>query len=147
MLSPWSLRTSAAPSARLSRLLCATRVQAAFTALVFVVSSWFGMVHEATTRHVQCAEHGELVDAPSTAPRRAAATDHRLALRNSAPAAGGHEHCSLMSATRASRIAARPPALHSALIAISEVASAPTGGGTARATDLYLTAPKTSPPA
>jgi hypothetical protein len=125
--------------------LRATRVQAALTALVFVVSSWFGMVHEATTRHVQCAEHGELVDAPSTAAHRQ--SSRGAAVRDAGePAAHGHEHCSLMSATRASRIAARPPTLHSALIAISEVATAPPGGGTARATHLYRTAPKTSPP-
>lgn len=143
MLSPWGLRTSAAHS----RPLRAARVQAALTALMFVVSSWFGMVHEATTRHVQCAEHGELVDAPSTAARRIAVS-RSVAVRDaSEPAAHGHEHCSLMSATRASRIAARPPALHGAMIAISsDVAAAPSGGGTARAIDLYRTAPKTSPP-
>ena len=126
-----------------SRLLRASRVQAALSALVFVVASWIGMVHEATTRHVQCAEHGELVDAPSAAPRR----EHTAAVRNAGlPAAHGHEHCSLMSATRASRIASRPPALHSALIAISDVAAVLPSGGTARANALYRTAPKTSPP-
>jgi hypothetical protein len=121
-------------------------VQAALTALVFVASSWFGMVHEATTCHVRCAEHGELVDAPNAGPRRAA--DPSALVRDAdAPALRGHDHCSLASALRASRIAARPPALHAALVAVADVAAAPPSAGTARATHLYRTAPKTSPPA
>lgn len=155
MLSPWGLRTSVAPCTRLSRALCATRVHAAVTALVFVVSSLLGMVHEATTRHVRCAEHGELVDAaarPGEPARRTAAveraTDPSVVRDATAPAArDGHEHCSLVSTIRASRIAARPPALQGAPIAISDVATAPPGAVTARATALYRTAPKTSPPA
>jgi hypothetical protein len=40
----------------------AGRVHAALTALAFVLSSLFGLIHEGTTTHVRCAEHGELID-------------------------------------------------------------------------------------
>jgi hypothetical protein len=136
--------------------LCATRVHAAVTALVFVVSSWLGMVHEATTRHVRCAEHDEQVDvaarpgepARRTAPVERDADRSAMVRDASSPIAlHGHEHCSLVSTLRVSRIATHPPALHAASIAIADVATAPPGVAIARTAALYRTAPKTSPPA
>jgi hypothetical protein len=122
-----------------------SRLSAALIALGFVLSSLIGLVHEATTRHVQCAEHGEQIHSEG-APSGRAAPDHSV---QSTPGAAvhGHEHCLIASATRASRIAPSAPALEPALrvaapvTAVARRAAAPT-------TDrLYRTAPKTSPPA
>ena len=126
------------------------RVQAALTALIFVVSSLIGLVHEATTKHVRCAEHGELMHgdpaqaarATTTAPQRdsvvrdvAATVPHR------------HEHCSLTSTTRDSRVELRGPVVAPAPLAISEVADGTHRIVTLRSDSVYRTAPKTSPPA
>jgi hypothetical protein len=127
------------------------RVHAALTALAFVLSSLIGMVHEATTKHVRCAEHGELVHAASTTTTTTAATisaDAASAVRD-APAAAihGHDHCSLTSTTRDSRVELRPLAVTAARVAISDVATALPRPIAARGARLYRTAPKTSPPA
>jgi len=121
------------------------------TALAFVLASLFGIVHEATTTHVRCAEHGELIHRDATlaniegveegAGRDATVRD---------PVAGSiqsHEHCSLTSATRESRLVPHPPAIASAQVATSRLALALPRAETARGGDLYRTAPKTSPPA
>jgi hypothetical protein len=126
------------------------RVQAALTALAFVLSSLIGLVHEANTKHVRCAEHGEMMHGDQAATTRAAmrppapgsvvhdttvATIHR------------HEHCALTSTTRDSRVELRPPAIVPAPLAISDVADAPARVAAAHRGALYRTAPKTSPPA
>src|SRR3954471_3740041 len=74
------------------------RVRAALTALAFVIAGVIGVVHTATTQHVRCAEHGELIhgDAPS-AVAVAPSTDSTAHQRPS-PATHGHEHCSLATA-------------------------------------------------
>ncbi|HEX8114747.1 MAG TPA: hypothetical protein VF516_43755, partial [Kofleriaceae bacterium] len=87
------------------------RASAALAALVFVLTGVLGMVHEATTAHVRCAAHGELVDSDGLA---AAVVGPACGTIASAPVlARGHgdEHCLLASAARASRIAPRPPTL------------------------------------
>lgn len=58
-----------------------------------------------------------------------------------------HEHCSLTSRTRDSRVELRPPALVPAPLAISDVANAAPHVVASRGDSLYRTAPKTSPPA
>jgi hypothetical protein len=126
------------------------RLQAALTALVFVVSSLIGLVHEATTKHVRCAEHGELIDGdPALATRAAAkAPEPDSVVRDAGvPPVHGHEHCLVTSTSRASRIEVRPPAVAPAPLAISEVASAAPRVIASRGLRIYRTAPKTSPPA
>jgi hypothetical protein len=137
------------PGARLS-----IRVQAALTALAFVLSSLIGLIHEATTRHVLCAEHGELMHGdPAVASQAANRAMTRAPGRDStvhdaaAAAMHRHEHCSLTSTTRASRIAIRPPAIVPAPVAISDVADAARRVIASCGDSLYRTAPKTSPPA
>src|SRR6185295_10557887 len=92
------------------------RVHAALTALAFVLSSLFGLIHEGTTTHVRCAEHGELIDGGPTVatPSSTVANHARLvhaergrgaAVRElDAIALHGHEHCTLASAMRESRV-------------------------------------------
>jgi hypothetical protein len=140
-------------------------VQAALTALAFVLSSLFGLIHEATTKHVRCAQHGDMIDSdsaiartarleiparPATPTRSASAGDRDLTLRvRDLPgiAVHGHEHCSLISATRESRVLPHPPAIMPAPVAISRLAASTPRVVVARGNDLYRTAPKTSPPA
>ena len=128
------------------------RVQAALTALAFVLSSLIGLVHEATTKHVRCAEHGELMHGDPTVASRATnaapAPARITAARDAAlPGVHGHEHCSLTSTTRGAQVALKPPAIVPAPLAVSNVPEAAPRVVASRGDSLYRTAPKTSPPA
>ena len=122
------------------------RIHAALIALGFVLASLFGTIHEATTTHVRCAAHGELVDVV-VAPGPIAHAVGRDAVANDQPATGAFddEHCGV-AAARASRSAPRAPVIAAAgatlgdLVVPVPVAIAPA------VTALYRTAPKTSPP-
>jgi len=125
-------------------------VQAALTVLALVLSSLVGVLHDATTTHVRCAQHGELVDRRTDiAGSETPSLQPALHALPAAPAPGseGHEHCALTSALRESRLAPCPPALVAAPLTISELAVAARAPVIARDHGLYLTAPKTSPPA
>jgi hypothetical protein len=124
------------------------RASAALTALVFAFASLLGVVHEATTAHVRCAAHGELVD--SAAPAGTTATGPvATTIEAAQPSARGHgdDHCLLASALRESRIAPRPPAIALPVVAISRIAIAASDRGAAPLASVYRIAPKTSPPA
>jgi len=123
------------------------RVQAALTAAVFIVASLLSVLHEATTAHVRCATHGELVD--SDAPIGAVAVPARDAIvhTQSRTHRHGDEHCLLASAWRSSRIAPRTPVVAAAaVVAVDDVVVVAPGAAPAPAS-LYRIAPKTSPPA
>jgi predicted phage tail protein len=125
------------------------RVSAAVAALAFVFASLLGMVHDATTSHVRCAEHGELVDSdrlPATSALAGPARDTIASAQRSARGLGD-VHCLLASALRQSRIAPRLPTLAAAIVQIAELATAPPPAAHATSTGLYRIAPKTSPPA
>ncbi|HET9624362.1 MAG TPA: hypothetical protein VFP84_23480 [Kofleriaceae bacterium] len=130
-------------------MLPAHRLHAALTAIAFVVSCVIGMVHEARTRHVRCAEHGELVHVASpSGPARADSPRHA-----SVRATGGlatlveHEHCTLLPATRDARPAVRGPALVAHRVAVADLPRATCDLPGLPQPRLYRTAPKTSPPA
>ncbi|MEO7734380.1 MAG: hypothetical protein ABIY55_25715 [Kofleriaceae bacterium] len=124
------------------------RVQAALLAVVFVLSSLAGLAHEATTRHVQCAEHGEQIHSDAVVAGAPAAGDAAPAVRTQpATAIHGHEHCLMASATRASRIAPSPPSLGATLVASAAPTATLRHAEVIRGVRVYLTAPKTSPPA
>jgi len=137
--------------------LGSARLQAALTALAFVLSSLFGVLHEAATTHVRCAQHGELMDRAAPVASSVAALDRdgrgdRSARVSSvgnsgAEQAQGHEHCALASAMRESRIAPCAPALSTALQVTVELAIVAADRRVARDRGVYRTAPKTSPPA
>jgi hypothetical protein len=122
-------------------------VQAALTALAFVLAGLFGIFHEAATTHVRCAEHGELIhrDATGANPERADRDTVLDDLR--AEAVASHEHCTLTSATRESRLVPRPPAMAPAPVAVSCRSAATPRAMPVPGAGLYRTAPKTSPPA
>ena len=135
------------------------RAQAALIALGFVLSTLFGLIHEASTTHVRCAQHGELIDGDPSAANLASATgtaraaNHRAQGRDAtvrdlqAVAIHGHEHCALASAMRESRVAPRPPAIVPARVAEAGLAASAPRIASAQDRQLYRTAPKTSPPA
>jgi len=135
-------------------------VHAALTALAFVLSSLFGLIHEGTTKHVRCAEHGELIDGgPAIAsPVHAGALSQPRTVTASVVGRGamlreldaiamhGHEHCAMASAMRESRAVPRSPSVAPAPVAIGRIEVAPPLVAVALHGELYRTAPKTSPP-
>ncbi|HEY0482809.1 MAG TPA: hypothetical protein VGD37_35050 [Kofleriaceae bacterium] len=123
-------------------------MQAALTAIVFVVAGLLGVVHEATTAHARCAAHGELVDREGPVAAVAAPVSSQDQIETTRPAARGHgdEHCLLASGLRASRIAAGSPAI-TAAVAIVDHTVILTPAAPRAPAGLYRIAPKTSPPA
>lgn len=151
VLSPRGLFAADRIHARLGRasVQSAGRVQAALIAFALVLSSLAGLAHEATTRHVQCAEHGEQIhsDAVAMVAGALVAGDGAPAVQHQpATAIHGHEHCLMASATRESRIAPAPPSIGSALVASTALATLVPHVDVVRGVRIYLTAPKTSPP-
>ncbi|HEX7836231.1 MAG TPA: hypothetical protein VF469_02145 [Kofleriaceae bacterium] len=122
------------------------RVRAALAAAVFIVANLLGVLHEATTSHVRCAAHGELVD--SDGPVGAVAGPARDTILHTQPRTHGHgdEHCLLAQVWRSSRIAPRALALAAAVVAIDD-ARVVVPGAVPAPESLYRIAPKTSPPA
>jgi|SRR3954469_5344108 hypothetical protein len=123
-----------------------SRVAAALTALAFVIAGLLGASHEATTRHVRCAEHGELIHSAIAAGAQLIAPQ-RDSVVQSIPTATQHEHehCLLASASRALTVASRPPVLIAMPVVATALARAPTAHDLSAAA-IYRTAPKTSPP-
>jgi hypothetical protein len=139
-----------ARSGRSSFRAAAGRVHAALIAFVFVLSSLAGLAHEATTRHVQCAEHGEQIHSDAVVVVAGAPVARELAPAvqgQPATAIHGHEHCLIASAIRASRIAPSPPSIGTALVASTAPTAVAPHTEDLRGVRVYLTAPKTSPPA
>jgi len=125
-----------------------SRLSAAVTVVAFVLSSLFGVLHDASTTHVRCAQHGELIHSSATAPLSFGQRPVVAVVREAARAvAQGHEHCALASAIREARIAPCPPAVVPAPLARAALAVAIACDGAARERGVYRTAPKTSPPA
>jgi hypothetical protein len=131
----------------------AGRVHAALTALTFVLSSLAGLVHTATTRHVQCAEHGEQIHSDAApaivvAAGEVASGTAQATVRGQPTAAiHGHEHCLMASATRESRIAPAPLSLAITNHAADALHLVARRVATLHHDPVYRTAPKTSPPA
>ena len=124
-------------------------MSAALTAFAFVFASLLGWVHDATTSHVRCAAHGELVDSDAGPANIAVAGPQRDTLSSAQHSARGlgDEHCTLASAIRESRIAPRTPSLLAATVRVAELALPARPAVHATVTSVYRIAPKTSPPA
>jgi hypothetical protein len=122
------------------------RARAAVTALAFALASLLGVIHEATTRHVVCAAHGELIHAD--APSKVAKAAPQDAIGARAPSStDGDDHCALAQALRQSRIAPRVPVLAPVVASVDDVVALAPRATVPVASALYRTAPKTSPPA
>lgn len=141
VLSPRGLRSSARTS-----WIAGGRLSAALTALAFALSTLIGLVHEATTRHVQCAEHGEQIHSDAATPLAQRAPANSLQ-QQTGGAVHGHEHCLIAAASGASRITPSAPAIAAVAAHAAALAAAPPDQALAPPRHVYLTAPKTSPPA
>lgn len=141
VLSPSGLRSSARTTG-----IANGRITAALTALAFALSTLIGLVHEATTRHVQCAEHGEQIHSDaSPLARRVPANSLQ---QQTGATQHGHEHCLLAAAQRTERLAPSAPVLASVATGHATIiAAAPPSEALAPPRHVYRTAPKTSPPA
>lgn len=144
------------PGANIGRLLIPRKGRAArlFAVALIVamgVAQFLASWHEATVRHVRCAEHGEAIDVgafshPGSAPARHRATGTGMEGADSTETPS-HDHCAIVFACRASararllrqtiRLLPPPVVVRPAI----EPASRP-----GRAFVL-ASAPKTSPPA
>lgn len=127
-------------------------VTAVLTVLAFAFAGMVGRVHEATTSHVRCAEHGELIhgvvpDAAAVVAATPQASQDRVA--HDGPRAPGepHEHCLLAYASREVSTEARGLALTSIALPTTNIARARPDVPAPRRDGVYRTAPKTSPPA
>ena len=111
----------------------------------FLVAQLIGLVHQSTAQHSVCPEHGELIHGRTVA----AAWSGPVAETRGAPQAPRDDHdvCDLATASH-ERIAppAPPPAVDAARDVASDAAP-PAGRELGSSLALYLTAPKTSPPA
>lgn len=116
---------------------------AAFAVLLLVVGRLAGFAHEAGTRHVTCAEHGEQIETVSLAgPVDDCGDSHLIGVEG---AGGGHEDCEIAHALHQSAHTANHVSFAQLCLLVATQADAPPT--TPRlALDLYRIAPKTSPP-
>ncbi|HZS40257.1 MAG TPA: hypothetical protein VFF06_25675 [Polyangia bacterium] len=118
--------------------------------MVAVLAQLGSVFHLAAVKHVECAEHGELVEVASDfAPARAVtAADSRTAsIRGEYALAHGHDHCPLAACRRERvRSEARTTLLAPSL---QEQSAVLTAGRSAPAPAIAILdlAPKNSPPA
>ena len=126
------------------------RIVAALLGVACLWGPLAALTHAVNSRHIVCAEHGDLMEAPVEAVHPAEPLDDQAALHSGADGVGGgaHEHCGFalylrhQVGTTRSATAAQPIAL--------QVTS---GHGfdfrtpAAPQVHLYRLAPKTSPPA
>jgi hypothetical protein len=118
---------------------------AAILVATFLVGQLTGLVHQATVQHSRCPEHGELVHGRQVAGQWAGPGIEARQVPQ-APR-DDHDACQLELATHERiappdaplAVAAAPEATHQAAVPAERVAA----GSLA----IYLTAPKTSPPA
>lgn len=113
--------------------------------VLLVAGQLVAFAHEAAVRHAVCSEHGELLDV-ATPSEHASSTDRDhaewLAVEGHG---GGHADCTI------ARLLEQPSATESAAVSIAvatqttQLADRPLTA-VELALDLYLIAPKTSPP-
>ena len=117
------------------------RFAVAVTAIGLVLAVQIGgAAHEASVRHVTCAQHGEMLEVPDADPVPAGET--RLVRAGSG---GGHDHCAVVSALRQHGVTSSTATIATVTVMIAE---APAMVIATRHADhaLYRLAPKTSPP-
>jgi hypothetical protein len=118
---------------------------AAFAVALLVVGQLLALAHNAATRHVECDEHGEVLEAAQlSVALHDCDQDHLVGVENDA--GGDHDDCSiarLLQQSAATPDATPPPVRAPALDALDH--ARPTSV-VAIATALYRIAPKTSPP-
>ncbi len=121
---------------------------AAFAVVLLVAGQLAALAHEATTRHVVCSEHGELLEAPTPSSVSSAPDDSQHAhLIGIDGVAGEHEDCAIARALRQSTRTLDASA-HVAISVVVATNAPPAPVNSVVAFEqLLLIAPKTSPPA
>lgn len=118
---------------------------AALAVVLLVGGQLAALAHYAATRHVTCAEHGELLEAATLVDRlHACEHDHLIGVEGQL--GSEHDDCTIARACHQSATPAQPlcaPTLVPALATAEVAAVVPL----AVTDELYLIAPKTSPPA
>lgn len=122
------------------------RVYPAALAVVLLVGGQLAaLAHNASTRHVTCAEHGEVLEAATLVdPLHACDQDHWIGVEGQQGA--DHDDCTLARALHQSATSP-PPLLACALVPTISSADATLAVPLASQSELYRIAPKTSPPA
>lgn len=117
---------------------------AGFAVLLLVVGRLAGFAHEAGTRHVTCAQHGEQLEAVTLADPVGPSVDSHLV------AVGGpsglHEECEVSAALHQVAHTSEHAWTIGVAVAVAPHVRPPTSV-VPLARDLYRIAPKTSPPA
>jgi hypothetical protein len=118
---------------------------AAFAVALFVVGRLLAFHHEAASRHVTCAEHGEQLDVPSVGIGQddGCGQAHLVAVDGDGPAS--HQDCPIARLLRTSTRTSQSPHIH---VTTTTVAKVDQVGPVAcvHSFDVILNAPKTSPP-
>lgn len=117
---------------------------AAIAVVLLVVGQLASLAHQAETRHVECTEHGEQLEAATLVDQlHACEQDHLIGVEGDD---GGHEDCAiarlLQQSTQTSHLALFAhvaPFVSTNAPVTAVVVTSPAA--------LYLIAPKTSPPA
>ncbi|HEY5920523.1 MAG TPA: hypothetical protein VIV11_02580 [Kofleriaceae bacterium] len=126
--------------------MCRRRAYPAlFAVVLLVVGQLVALAHNAESRHVTCAEHGEELEAAQLVDELHAC-DHDHLIGVEGDAGDHHDECAMARAlhqsTQTSRFVSPPP-----LIAIVTRPAALVERSAEATTALYRIAPKTSPPA
>lgn len=125
---------------------CRPALPAVCAVLVLVVGQLFAFAHQAAIRHVECAEHGEELEAAQLSEQlHACGDDHLVGVEGD----GGehHDDCLVLRAMHQSGAA---PGMWMPLSLVAEVILEPAPLVHARTfveQDRFRLAPKTSPPA
>ena len=118
---------------------------AAFAVVLFVVGQLLALVHEAESRHVECAEHGEELDAPDLDLDRDDGCGKAHFVGVEGDEDGEHQDCAIARLLRTSTQTSQAPRIH---VAVTTVAKLELVARVviAHPIDVILIAPKTSPP-
>lgn len=122
------------------------RPYAALLVWVVLAANLFGLAHEASTTHVRC-EHGDVVHVDGNVASSLTITrlDHDSTFDGAAQAMHEHQHCGMVGATR-QLVAPADQVAEVSTVVHASVPNAPDHAAIATASELYRTAPKTSPP-
>ena len=116
---------------------------AACAVVLLVVAQLIGLSHQAQTRHIICAKHGEQLEAAIlVGAQHVCGQSHWVGVEGNA---GGHSECELARALHQSAASCAATAVATPVAAAPVVLAVRTPD--VRHAVVYRTAPKTSPPA
>lgn len=117
-------------------------IPAIFAVVVLVIGQLAALEHEAAARHITCEEHGEQVDAAQLVSAvDGCEQDHWIGIESG----GEHEDCAIARALRQSTTT-HHLALAAVTVTVATMTPVLAPEHVRRSFELYLIAPKTSPP-